>query len=159
LFYSPLADLSDFLTGKVDNAWIEFEIRWSNFLGAPLVISCTIGLDGEHFARIVCAEDGKRVRITDINLDHHLMTNYEDKEDPINIIVSTLTKKVDVKNIEVALARAVKMEFLISVDKSEADSSIRQGPNVKLEPQLFIDQQTALPRYVKLNDEIREEEP
>lgn len=127
---------------------------------APVLTTChlTTGLDGEHFARIVCAEDGKRTRITDINFEHHMMTNYEDKLDPVYLLVSTLTKKVDVKNIEVAMARAVKMDFLISVDKSGADSSIRRDPYVKLEPQLFIDQQTTLPRYVRLNDEIREED-
>jgi len=149
LSFSPLADISDFLTGKVDNAWIEFGIKWSNFLDAPLVISCTIGLDGEHFAGIVCAEDGKRARITDINFEHHMITKSEVELDGGNVVF---------KDILAAMVTAVKQEFLFSKDKSKADSSIAQGPTIKLEPQLFIDQQTALPRYVRLNDEIRKED-
>ena len=47
IFFSPLADYSDFFTKKVDNAWLEFEIKWSNFLNEPLVFSSAVGLDGE----------------------------------------------------------------------------------------------------------------
>ena len=147
--YSPLADYSDFLTGKVDNAWIEFEIKWSNFLNAPLVFSSAVGLDDEHFGKIICDEAGKKARIVDVNFKHHMLAKSE---------VEIEEGKVDFQNILAAMVAAIKQDFLFFKDKSEAEASIKQGPTVKLEPQLFIDQQTALPRYVRLNSELRRED-
>ena len=135
LSYSPLSDLSDYLTKSVDNAWIEYEIRWSNFLNTPLVFSTKTGLDGEYFASIVCAEDGKQARIADINCGHHLLATEEIELDSGN---------EDFPYIMAAIMNAVKREFIYSEDR--------------FEPQLFIDQQTALPRYVRLNRELMNEE-
>jgi predicted ATP-binding protein involved in virulence len=132
LSFSPLADLSDFFTGKVDNAWIEFEVKWSNFLSAPLVISCAIGLDGEDFARIVCAEDGKRARITDINFIHHLLAISE---------VELQGKNEHIPYLLTVLMAWIKEEFIT-------------GDN----EQLFINQQSALPQYVQINSELMDEE-
>lgn len=149
LSFSPLADYSDFLAKQVDNAWLEFEIKWSNFLNAPLVFSTKTGLDGEYFGEIMCAEDGKRARIADINFGHHLLATEEVELDE---------SKVDLKNLLAAMVTAIKQDFLFSKDKSEAESFVDKDPSVKLEPQLFIDQKTALPRYVKLNSELMNKE-
>lgn len=149
LSYSPLTDYSDFLTGKVDNAWIEFEIKWSNFLNAPLVFSSAVGLDDEHFGKIICDEAGKKARIVDINFKHHLFATSE---------IELEESKVDFQNILAAMVTSIKNDFLFFKEKNEVDASINQVPTVKLEPQLFIDQQTVLPRYVRLNSELRRED-
>jgi hypothetical protein len=133
--FSPLADLSDYLTDKVANAWIEFEIKWSNFLGAPLVMCTSVGLDGEFFARIVCAEDGRRARIAGINFKHHLLAMTEEE-------VKLAEEKFRLPLLLVALTRFIKKDFLFSGDAFE----------------LFLDQQTALPRYVHLSSELMDEE-
>lgn len=131
---SSLLDYSDFFTDQVDNIWIEFEIKWSNFLQAPLVFSCTVGVAGEQFARIVCAEDGKQARIADINFKHHLLSRSE---------VELEGKNVLIPNLRVALIGTIKKGFLFADNKIE----------------LFIDQQSALPRYTtQINSELMDEE-
>jgi len=134
--FPPLADLSDFLTNKVDNAWIEFEIKWSNFLGAPLVMCTSVGLNGELFGRIVCAEDGKRARIANINYVHHLITRSEEE------LYISEDQKVHPPLLFSNLFRFVKKTFLSSENIFD----------------LYIDQQTALPRKVCLSDELMDEE-
>lgn len=131
--FSPLADISDFLTSKIDNAWIEFEIRWSNFLNTPLVVSTSIGLDGEPFGRIICAEDGRRARISDINFSHHklAMSQYEIGGD----------KCIHVPELLRFLLIFINPDFLYEQDKFE----------------LYLEQQTALPKYVQLNRELMNE--
>jgi hypothetical protein len=134
--FSPLADLSDFFTDKITNAWIEFEIKWSNFLGTPLVMCTSVGLDGEFFARIICAEDGKRARIKDINFKHHLIALSEEE-----IYISD-EKKVHPPLLFSILFRFVKKTFLSSENIFD----------------LYIDQQTALSRNVQLSSELMDEE-
>jgi len=133
--FSPLADLSDYLKDKVDNGWIEFEIKWSNFLNAPLVISTSVGLDGESFARIICAEDGKRARIADINFQHHLLAISEEE-------IEIDGKKITPPLLPLVLLRFVKKDFLFSENKIE----------------LYLDQQTALPQYVHLHSDLKDED-
>lgn len=133
LSYSPLADYSDFLTGKIDNAWIEFEIKWSNFLNAPLVFSSAVGLDDEHFGKIICDEAGKKARIVDINFKHHLLGTSE---------IELEGKNVKFPHLLSAIVTTIKKDFIFSDNKIE----------------LFIDQQTALPQYVHLNSELMNEE-
>ncbi|MEW6614962.1 MAG: DUF3696 domain-containing protein [Thermodesulfobacteriota bacterium] len=131
--YSPLADYSDFLAGEVDNAWIEFEIKWSNFLNAPLVFSSTVGLDDEHFGKIICDEAGKKARIVDINFKHHLLSTSE---------IELEDENVNFPNLLSAIMIAIKKDFIFSSNEIE----------------LFIDQQTALPRYINLNSELMDKE-
>lgn len=133
LSYSPLADYSDFLTGKVDNAWIEFEIKWSNFLNAPLVFSSAVGLDDEHFGKIICDETGKKARIVDINFKHHLLGTSE---------IELEGKNVNFPHLLYTIMTTIKKDFIFSDNKIE----------------LFIDQHTALPRNVRLNKELIDEE-
>ena len=128
-----LVDYSDFFTGKVDNAWLEFEIKWSNFLAAPLVFSSSVGVDGEHFARIVCAEDGKHARIADINFKHHLLAKSE---------VELEGENIPFPNLLAALMTSIKKDFLFVDNKIE----------------LFINQQSALPRHIQISSEIMDEE-
>src|SRR3989304_2879742 len=128
-----LVDYSDFFTGKVDNAWLEFEIKWSNFLAAPLVFSSSVGVDGEHFARIVCAEDGKHARIADINFKHHLLAKSE---------VELEGENIRSPNLVSALIATIKKDFLFVDNKIE----------------LFINQQSALPRHIQISSEIMDEE-
>jgi hypothetical protein len=114
LTYSPStdfpADLTDILTDKPDNAWIEFEIKWSNFLTFPLVVSTSIGLDGEYFAKIVCAEDGKRARISDINFKHHLHGKVETDEDFDNVKIPNLMALIlGVINKRLSSPRTIKL--------------------------------------------------
>lgn len=134
--FSPLADYTDFFTDKVDNAWIEYEIKWSNFLDAPLVVSTTVGLDGEYFGKLVCAEDGKRVRISELNYGHHLlaqtMIELKEGEETVSILF-------------LSLLTSVKTEFW-SLDPSDENLG------------LFVSQTTALPRFSSLNEEIRSED-
>lgn len=131
--FSPLADLSDFLTKKVNNAWIEFEIRWSNFLNSPLVFSTSVGLDGEGFGEIVCDEAGRKTRIIDINFKHHLLSSSDIELDE---------KNVDFPQLLSAIMTTIKKDFIFS------DNNI----------ELFIDQQTALPGGIQLNRELMDEE-
>lgn len=133
--FSPLADYTEFLKKKVDNAWIEYEIRWSNFLEAPLVTSTSVGLDGEYFGRIVCAEDGKRARISDLSYKHHLFARTEIELDE---------KKTEIPLLLVNLMTLIREEYWLS-----EQSDIQLG--------LFIDQTSALPRFSSLNDEMRSE--
>lgn len=135
--FSPLADYTDFMKDKVDNAWIEYEIKWSNFLEAPLVISTTVGMDGEYFGRIVCAEDGKRARISDLNYTHHFLarTEIEIKEG----------EKTDISQLLMNLLASIKKEFWPS---GQSDNNLG----------LFIDQSSALPRFSVLDEEIRSED-
>ena len=133
--FSPLADLSDFLTDKVTNAWIEFEIRWSNFLSVPLVMSSSVGLDDEFFAQMICAEDAKRARIATINFKHHLLAMTEEE-------VELAGENIRLPLLLVSLARFIKKDFLFSGDEIE----------------LFLDQQTALPQYVHLHSDLKDEE-
>lgn len=130
---SSLVDYSDFFTGKVDNAWLEFEIKWSNFLQAPLVFSSAVGVAGDHFARIVCAEDGKQSRIADINFKHHLLAKSE---------VELEGKNVPFPNLLAVLIATIKKDFLFADNKIE----------------LFINQQSALPRHIQISSEIMDDE-
>jgi len=134
--FSPLADLSDYLTEKVANAWIEFEIKWSNFLSAPLVMCTSVGLDGEFFARIICAEDGRRARIKDINFGHHLLSKMEEE-------VEFEETKIRFPQLLYALSCFIKKDLLFSSDAAF---------------ELFLEQQTALPRNIQLSDEMKNEE-
>ncbi len=133
---SPLADYTEFLTGTVDNAWIEYEIKWSNFLEAPLVTSTTVGLDGEYFGNIVCAEDGKRANISDINFQHHLMAH----------IPPELLDNVNNKT-------PVLFLFIVGSVKSGFLDAYNSGKILEL----YVNQTTALPRFVSLNIEMRSE--
>lgn len=130
--FSPLADFTDFLTAKVNNAWIEYEIKWSNFSDTPLVTSTTIGLDDEYFGKIVCAEDGKRARISDIQYTHHLLklAKYEIEGE-----------ETDFPIFLVYLLEVVKKGYW-SLDSDKLG--------------LFVDQTTALPRFTNLNSEIKD---
>jgi len=135
LSFPPLAELSDFFSEKIDNAWIEFEIKWSNFLGAPLVMCTSVGLDGEFFARIICAEDGKRSRLADLNFKHHLLAILEE-----GIEIEGINNHPPL--ISLSLIRFIKKDFIFSGGAFE----------------LYLDQQTALPRKVRLSDELMDEE-
>lgn len=134
--FSPLADYTDFFADRVNNAWIEYEIKWSNFLEAPLVVSTTVGLDGEYFGKLVCSEDSNRVRITELNYGHHLLaqTKVELKDGEENVSFLFLS-----------LLTSIKKEFW-SLNPSDENLG------------LFVSQTTALPRFSSLNEEIRSEE-
>ncbi|HDH05193.1 MAG TPA: DUF3696 domain-containing protein [Nitrospirae bacterium] len=133
IFFSPLADYSDFFTKKVDNAWLEFEIKWSNFLNEPLVFSSAVGLDGEEFGKIVCDESGKKTRIVEINFKHHLLRSTE---------IDLESKKVDFPDLLSAIITTIKKDFIFSDNKIE----------------LFVNQQTALPQHIRLNSELENDE-
>jgi predicted ATPase len=133
LYFSPPNNLYDFFEGRIDNAWIEFEIKWSNFLNAPLVISSQVGVDGEYFAKIVCDEDGKRARITEINFNHHLLGKTGFLIEGSNVSPAYLMHK---------LSSLIKEEFIF--------------PGRLFD--LYIDQETALPLNIKIKDELLEPE-
>jgi hypothetical protein len=65
----------------INTCWIELEVKWSYLLGRPLLSSYSTGFNDVHFATITCAEDGKRVRISDINPEHGLK-----RDDEIDVI-------------------------------------------------------------------------
>jgi hypothetical protein len=139
LSFPPLADYSGYFTMPAEaldlpegrmNCGLELEIKWSNFLGSPLVTSSSVDVDGEHFAGIVCAEDGKR-GITDINFKHHLLTTTEGRHDG---------GKVD-NDILVAMITAIKW-FSLFQDKVNCSSIDRFSLTLNWS-RLFIDQQTA----------------
>jgi len=129
LSFHPLTDESNYLIAKVDNAWIELEIKWSNFLTAPLVFATQVGLDGELFGKIVCDEAGNNVRIVDINFNHHLMGTSE---------VELEGKNVKFPHLLTAILTFIKKDFIV------ADNKIG----------LFLDHKTALPRPIRLNSEV-----
>lgn len=135
LSFSPLADYTDFLNGKVGDAWIEYEIKWSNFLETPLVKTTIVGLEGEYFGRIDCAEDGKRARISDLNYKHHLLTLEE---------IEINEEKTEFPLLLINLAGSIKKEFWLS---EQSDENLG----------LFLDQSTALPRFSNLNEDIMSE--
>ncbi|WP_224961265.1 DUF3696 domain-containing protein [Geomonas subterranea] len=133
--FSPLADYTDFLKETVDSAWIEYEIKWSNFLETPLVKTTIVGLAGEYFGRIDCAEDGKRARISDVNYKHHLLGVSE---------IEIKDEKTQFPQLLIHLASSVKDDFWFS-EKSDENLG------------LFVDQVTALPQFSSLNEDIRSE--
>ena len=49
---------------------VELEIAWSSQLGKPYIASYATGFNGTPFASVVSSEDGKRVRIAELNLSH-----------------------------------------------------------------------------------------
>jgi hypothetical protein len=134
--FPPFADSSEFLTKEVDNAWIEYEIKWSNFLAAPLVTSTTVGIDGEFLGKIVCAEDGKRVRISEINFSHHLLsqTSIEFEE----------SEKKPISELLFCILGSIKTEFW-PLDHRKQHIGI------------FLDQTSALPSFVNISHDIRSE--
>lgn len=133
---SHLADYTEFLVSKVDNACIEYEIRWSNFLDAPLVVSTTVDLNGEYLGKLVCAEDGKRARIVDMNFGHHMLAytsvDSNNEEDTVSVLL-------------LDLLLAIKKEFWPL-----------GPPNNNLD--LFVCQMTALPKCTSISEELRSED-
>lgn len=138
LSFSPLADYSDFFSTKVDNAWIEYEVKWSNFLEKPLVFSTSLGVDAEYFARIVCNEDGKNARIININQHHHLLASSGIDKIGDNTISPPLTKLLAMQ------MTTIKFSFLSSPETGDGG--------------LFLDMYSALPLSIKINDDLRKEE-
>ncbi|MBV5329810.1 MAG: AAA family ATPase [Chlorobium sp.] len=137
LNFSPLVDHSDFFSTKVENAWIEYEIKWSNFLEKPLVFSTSVGIEGEFFARIVCNEDGKNARIVDINHQHHLIAPSSFDEINDYKIVPPVSK------LMAALMTTIKFMFLSS---EKGDTG------------LFLDIYSALPQSIQINEDLRKED-
>lgn len=136
LNFSPLADYSDFFSAKVNDAWIEYEIKWSNFLEKPLVCSTTVGIDDEKFAKIVCNEDGKNARIVDVSYRHHLLVTSDmevENEEP-----------VPVSNLAASLLTTIKMQYLPFSEEGQAG--------------LFLDMYSALPLYIQINEDLRQED-
>jgi len=67
----PLAGkLQSSISARAESASIELVVRWSLFLGSPLIISYAVDINGQPIARITASEDGKRIALTDINLHH-----------------------------------------------------------------------------------------
>lgn len=130
--FPSLADSSDYFTAKVETAWIEYEVKWSNFLEAPLVTSTKVGLDGEFFGEVICAEDGKRARIAEINYDHHLF-KFGDYD--------TDSGETRISSFYLDLTESVKDEYWPLASPSNLG--------------LYVNQTTALPKFSGLHDEIR----
>ncbi|AJY69761.1 AAA family ATPase [Geobacter anodireducens] len=66
-------DLNEWV--DVDTMWVELEVGWSHLLGKPYLTSYSTGLNGAPVAGITCSDDGKRVRISKLELRHPSLVN------------------------------------------------------------------------------------
>jgi hypothetical protein len=56
--------------------WVEIEVKWSEILNKPIVLSYGTGFNGHPYSLICCDEDGKRVRLVSLNYRHPDLENY-----------------------------------------------------------------------------------
>ena len=76
-------------------AWVQLSVAWSYFLNKPYLKQYETGLNGYPVARISCAEDGKRIALSYLNINH---PDFEDdsalrpeSDDPFFV---TLTERI-----------------------------------------------------------------
>ena len=52
------------LPSRVNNAWVEFSVQWSELVDRPLVRRYAVGINGEELAEIMTSDDGRQINMT-----------------------------------------------------------------------------------------------
>jgi len=61
---------------SANTIWVEIEVKWNEVLKRPLVSNYATGFNGHQFARITRNEDGERIKLAFLNLQHPELGSY-----------------------------------------------------------------------------------